>query len=320
MNNVRTLTMLTFVQLISCTLSVMTAKAGIYEEKAKQILNATDVKGGLIVHIGCGNGRLTAALRARDSYLVHGLDAKAKNVQEARDYLKLLGLYGKVSIDHLDGRQLPYIDNLVNLIVANNLTDGLVDEVMRVLAPNGVAYVKEDGGWKKKVKPWPKEIDEWTHYLYDASGNAVSRDQVVGPPRHLQWQAGPLWARHHDLMSSLSAMVSAGGRLFYIIDEGPRLSIYLPPKWMLVARDAFSGVLLWKQPITNWHTTLWRLKSGPPSCRGAWWPRETRSTSHQVSMNRLQRWTRPAAKCCVPTRRRAALKSFWLRTAFCMPW
>ncbi|MHC4543909.1 MAG: hypothetical protein ACYSYL_05195, partial [Planctomycetota bacterium] len=43
--------------------------------QAKQILNATGVKGGLIVHIGCGDGKLTAALRANGSYIVHGLGA-----------------------------------------------------------------------------------------------------------------------------------------------------------------------------------------------------------------------------------------------------
>ena len=32
-------------------------------EEARQILAATGVKGGLVVHIGCGDGRLTAALR-----------------------------------------------------------------------------------------------------------------------------------------------------------------------------------------------------------------------------------------------------------------
>ena len=30
-------------------------------------------------------------------------------------------------------------------------------------------------------KAWPKEIDEWTHYYYDAKGNAVSKDKQVGP-------------------------------------------------------------------------------------------------------------------------------------------
>ncbi|MCK4294095.1 MAG: hypothetical protein KAY65_12930, partial [Planctomycetes bacterium] len=39
-------------------------------ERARQILDATGVKGGLVVHIGCGDGKLTAALRANDSFIV----------------------------------------------------------------------------------------------------------------------------------------------------------------------------------------------------------------------------------------------------------
>ena len=58
-------------------------------------------------------------------------------------------------------------------------------------------------------------------------------------------------------------MVTAAGRIFSIMDEGPTASIYLPPKWFLTARDAFSGVLLWKVPIDQWHASLFPLKSGP---------------------------------------------------------
>ncbi|MCH8912775.1 MAG: FHA domain-containing protein, partial [Planctomycetes bacterium] len=42
-----------------------------------------------------------------------------------------------------------------------------------------------------------------------------------------------------------------------------RISIELPPKWTLIARDAFNGVVLWKQPIPTWQNHLWPLKSGP---------------------------------------------------------
>ncbi|MCY2987290.1 MAG: PQQ-binding-like beta-propeller repeat protein, partial [Planctomycetota bacterium] len=69
--------------------------------------------------------------------------------------------------------------------------------------------------------------------------------------------------RHHDRMSSVSAEVSAGGRVYYIIDEGSRISILMPSKWMLIARDAFNGTILWKRPIPEWNTHLWPLKSGP---------------------------------------------------------
>ncbi len=232
-------------------------------QSADEILSATGVTGGLIVQVGCGDGRLTAALRKSDACVVHGLDRDPENVAEARRYLQQIGLYGSVSVEHWPGRRLPYIDSTVNLVISENLGDLPSSEVLRVLAPRGVAYVKSSGRWAKTVKPWPKEIDEWTHYLHDPSNNAVAHDSVIQPPNRYQWVAGPRYSRQHDHMSSVSAVVSAGGLLFYIIDEATRASILTPPKWRLIARDAFNGKLLWKREIGLWHPQLWRLKSGP---------------------------------------------------------
>jgi predicted RNA methylase len=67
------------------------AESSIQENKAHKILNTTDVKGGMIVHLGCGDGKLTAALYANDSYLVHGLDEDVKDIDQARKYIESLG-------------------------------------------------------------------------------------------------------------------------------------------------------------------------------------------------------------------------------------
>jgi len=251
---------LTFIVALAVCLALSGgAAAADAKADARAILDATGVKGGLIVHVGCGAGRLTAALRANDSYLVHGLDTDAANVDKARKCAAAQKLYGVVAIDRFAGEHLPYIDNLVNLVVAADLGKVPVAEVMRVLRPNGVAYI----GGKKTVKPRPREIDEWTHYMHDAGGNAVAHDTVIGPPRRVQWVGSPRWARHHDHMSSVSAVVTAAGRVFTIFDEGSRASILLPPKWKLIARDAFNGTILWKRPIARWYTHMLRLKSGP---------------------------------------------------------
>ena len=190
------------------------------DEAAREILAATGVRGGLIVHLGSGDGKLTAALAAGKSYLVQGLDTDPAKVESAREHVRSLGLYGQVSVDRLCGRRLPYIDNLVNLIVAEDLGAVPEEEVMRVLCPNGVAYVGKDGEWTKSVKPRPEAIDEWTHYLHDASNNAVAHDTVVGPPRRMQWVGNPRYSRHHDRMSSVSAVVSAAGRLYLSTTSG----------------------------------------------------------------------------------------------------
>jgi len=229
-------------------------------EQAREILETTGVTGGFVVVVGCGDGGLAAGLRAGEGFLVQALDADAASVEAARRNIQALGLYGPVTVERFDGRSLPYVDNLARLLVAEDLGDIPADEILRVLAPLGVAYLKQHARWRKVVKPWPEEIDEWTHHLYDASNNAVAHDSVVGPLKGVQWTAGPLYSRSHEHDSSVSAVVSAGGRMIYILDEGPIgvADKRLPMKWSLYARDAFSGVFLWKIPLPDWGWTEWK--------------------------------------------------------------
>jgi len=242
-------------------------------DEAEAILERAGVQGGLVVHVGCGDGKLTAALYAGGGYLVHGLDADAENVERARDHIRSQGLYGEVTADTFDGKTLPYIDNLVNLLVVSSPASVDRDEIRRVLRPGGVALISgakgqgagtrneriEIGGttWTKTVKPWPDEMDEWTHWLHGPDNNAVSGDTRVDVSRNLQWIMPPPWARHHNLLPSVSAMVSARGRLYYIMDEGAISVRGLPDQWRLVARDAFNGLALWKRPIKNWGWRAW---------------------------------------------------------------
>ncbi|NSW58138.1 MAG: PQQ-binding-like beta-propeller repeat protein [Armatimonadetes bacterium] len=231
------------------------------EELAVRILNETGIRGGVIVHVGCGTGELTAALRAKESYIVQGLERDAAKVRAAREHIRDLGLYGPVSVDEWSGGRLPYAENLVNLIVVEATQPPEDAEMLRVLAPNGVAYIREGPTWRKLVKPWPAEIDEWTHFLHGADGNPVAEDTVVGPPKHYQWLNGPLWLRSHDTDSSVSSVVTAKGRLFYIVDEAP-ISLTgqhdLPDKWSLVALDAFNGMFLWRVRIEGWGWREWK--------------------------------------------------------------
>jgi len=232
----------------------------------RQILDATGTTGGLIVHLGCGDGQLTAALAqsAAQGCVVQGLERDAQKVEQARRHLRSLGIYGPVSVAGFEGPKLPYADNLVNLLLIERpelMADhGLTQaEIRRVLVPRGVAYLKQGTRGIKTVNPRPDAIDEWTHYLHDASNNAVAHDLLVGPPRRLQWTAGPPHMRSHEHIPGLYALVSSGGRIFYIVDEAPIASIRCTPRWRLAARDAFNGVLLWERPLEDWfpHIVNW---------------------------------------------------------------
>src|SRR6185436_8526052 len=103
----------------ACALPLLLAAPSLRAQasEAAEILRLSGVKGGMIVHLGCGDGRLTAALHPNDRYTVHGLEADSAQVPAAREYVRSRGLYGPVSIEHWRGATLPYVDHLINLLV-----------------------------------------------------------------------------------------------------------------------------------------------------------------------------------------------------------
>jgi outer membrane protein assembly factor BamB len=243
------------VTVMICLIWASCSPASPQKQPAQNILRNTGVKGGLVVHVGCGDGTLTAELCANERFVVHGLDTDAKRVTAARELLHQKGLMGRVSASRFDGKELPYADNLVRLLVAEKTYQVPDRELMRVLAPGGTAYIKNGSQWNKRVKPWPEDIDSWTHLLHGPDNNAVARDSVVGPPRRMQWKSAPAWCRSHEFISSFVSMVSDGGRIFFVFDEGLTgvTDPQVPERWTLIARDAFSGILLWKRPMKDWN-------------------------------------------------------------------
>jgi len=241
------------------------------------ILEGTATAGGVVVHLGCADGKFTAALYTGDALLVRGLDTDADDVAAAREHIDSVGLYGKVTAEQYDGENLPYGDNMINLVVFDAEDELVPAEIERVLVPGGsvvvpggrtlesqgLAKADDVGPWTRYTKPRPADIDEWTHFLYDASGNAVCKDKKIRYPRQTQWHAGPRFSRHHDTIASMVAMTSSEGRVFYIHDEGPISVVHRPAQWRLIARDAFNGKLLWKRDIATWMTHLYNFRAGP---------------------------------------------------------
>ncbi len=235
-----------------------------FRKKADLILEETGTRGGLIVHLGTGKGKLTTALHAGEGYVVHGLSNNPEDVQDALLRIRRKGLQGKVTVEYWDKDHLPYSDNLANLLVAGRGSGLSEEEMLRVLAPGGKVYITGEDRPEIHIKPALQGTDEWTHFLHGPDNNAVGRDSVTGPPRYLQWESGPRWMRSHEHLSSVSAMVTSGGRVFSIADEAPAAFILIEPRWNLVARDAYNGVLLWRKKIDPWEHHLRDFRSGPP--------------------------------------------------------
>jgi outer membrane protein assembly factor BamB len=231
----------------------------ILAQDVAELVRNSDIQGGIVVHLNCGDGRDTAAMRLNDSYIVHGLDVDAENVAAAKNNIQSTGLYGSVSVAQYNGRTLPYSDNIVNLFVTDLLSDVPKEEAMRVLAPLGVLIV----GGEKTVKPWPDNIDEWPQYLNNADNNAVAMDTVAGPPRHIQWVDSPTWCRSHMGIPTVASVVTGNGRLFTIEDASPPDNPFLPSEFRIVARDAFNGKQLWTRVIDQWESVTMYIKCQP---------------------------------------------------------
>ena len=222
-------------------------------------VRSSGIRGGVVVHLGCGDGRETASMLLGSSYLVHGLDTDGVDVAKARAYIRSKNLYGPVSVAKYDGKTLPYGDNIVNLIVADTLGNVSTEEAMRVLTPLGAMVV----GGKKTVKPWPNNIDDWPQYLNKADNNAVAKDSVAGPPRYIQWLDKPIWCRSHMGIPTVASLVSGNGRLLAIEDTAPPDNPFLPAAFRMVARDAFNGKELWARKITRWESVTMYIKCQP---------------------------------------------------------
>ena len=257
---------------MKCTITVLLVTSfavNVWANMAEEIIQQTGVKGGLVVVLGLEDSELVTSFSKEGSFVVQGLDTNADNVAKARETIRAEGRYGTVSANQFDGEDLPYADDLANLIVIRDTALApLEGEIRRVLAPRGIAVL--DG--RQIVKSVPMGIDDWTHYLYGPGNNAVSRDTAIGPVASLKWNCGPLWSRSHEFTSSVNILVSAGGRVFYVVDEGITsvTTPDIPERWVLIARDAFNGKTLWRIPLPEWRSRIgvkFALRAIPPTAR-----------------------------------------------------
>mgnify|MGYP006279050799 FL=1 len=234
-------------RLILLLAMVFLASASARAGKAKGTADRAGVTGGLVVFLGWEESGSLAALSAGDGFVVQGLHTDAARVSRAKRILADRGLAGPVTARVFDGRSLPYAERMVNLLVVNEPFQVAREEMKRVLVPGGV-LLEGGGRW---TKPWPQEIDDWSHYNHDAGHTGVTGDTRVGPPRRIKWSAPPLMTRHHFATSFITA-ISAGGRVFTVLDEkAKQVERHRPQEWCLIARDAFNGAPLWKFPLPD---------------------------------------------------------------------
>ncbi|MBN1458519.1 MAG: PQQ-binding-like beta-propeller repeat protein [Armatimonadetes bacterium] len=240
-------------------------------DRARQILDRTDVHEGYCLVLGIGTGRLAEELARQSDLRVIGLDPDAEKVETLRARLDAAGLYGRrIALLEGDVLSLPIAPYLASLIVSEDpAASGLggdgdfVQRVFRLLRPyGGVACLRlagearenlleeartaplENGAVREegtfvvltRVGALPGSGD-WTHQYGDVANTVCSTDQVVKPPLGLLWFGGP---SHVDVLPRHGhgpPEQVVGGRLFI---EGIDV---------MSARDVYTGRVLWRREL-----------------------------------------------------------------------
>ena len=171
----------------------------------------------------------------------------------------------------------------MNLVVAEDLGAVTMSEVTRVLCPGGVAYVKSARRLERRRSSRGRtEIDDWTHYLHDATQQRPWRSDdgrrpAAAPAMGRQDRAG---LAIHDHMASMQCDGLGGGPDLLRLRRGAHRSnrSNCRPTWSLTARDAFNGT------SSSGSGPLHQLVQRPLSVEewpragypGDWWPSDDR--------------------------------------------
>ncbi len=239
-------------KLLSCSVFAAFAfSVPLFGAESNPTNDAVLLNGGIIVTLDLNDATQLKDLASKPSLQVQALLEQDEAIAPLRKSIHQAAKYGQISVNPHNGSELPYIDNLVNLVICDQSTKIPRDEILRVLTPRGILYVKTDDGYERIVKPVPNGMDEWNQFLHNAANNGVSRDDV-GPPQRMRWHNTPETGRAKALMPSVTCMVTANGVLFTVEDRATPEDVHAPFDYHLVARDAFNGIELWKRPVKEW--------------------------------------------------------------------
>lgn len=120
--------------------------------RAARHASAAAPRGGAVLDVGCGPGRLVRLLaRRRPDLRVEGVDVTPQMVDHATRLLADAGLGGRTRVVRADAAGLPFADASFDVVTSTmsfhhwHPLAGSVHEVLRVLRPGGTAYLYDVG-------------------------------------------------------------------------------------------------------------------------------------------------------------------------------
>ena len=150
------------------------------EVRGERILAHSGIHGGLIVDVGCRDAGLTVSLAKASNVLAHGLVYDRDMLEEVRRRIRDAGAYGRVSAMLWEGPYLPYADGMVNLlVVTSGKGQGASEEIERVLAPGGVAYLCDEDDSLSDLGCEVSDAMVRTYLVLDAIGQVTGATLLI---------------------------------------------------------------------------------------------------------------------------------------------
>ena len=136
-------------------------------------------KGKYVLVVGCGVGITACYIAKGYGCRVVGVDILERMVERANERAKREGVEGRVEFRVADAQDLPFEDNLFDVVIGEWIT-GLLDdkqrgtnEYLRVVKPGGCVGLNE-GIWIKT--PPPTELVEYLSRIFGAKGEILTSD------------------------------------------------------------------------------------------------------------------------------------------------
>lgn len=216
-----------------------------YVLAAEEILLKSNLREGVCIDLGCGDGRLALELVRRSQLYVIGIDDDPLCVEVARQRLIAAGLYGTRASVHLgDPARTDCPRFVANLIVSSRQLGqkpgGLnEEEIRRLQRPYGGCTCLGKLGELQASRRGPLELaGQWTHQNANAANTLCSADQLVRGTLESSWYRDGILEIPDRHAQGPAPLFSQG----YLVVEGVH---------GICALDAYNGRTRWVYPIPD---------------------------------------------------------------------
>lgn len=244
----------------------------------EHVMDESRIDRGVCSILGFDDQAALKIVRSGD-FLIHVRDPDADTVAKVREVADKAGLgIDRVVVEQGGLGKLPYADNMVDLLLATQITDSdlaklSAEEVLRVLRPLGMAVVgkaSKDGSnefadklaaWASALgiesspastntlvvfrKPALEGVDQWSHWEHGPDNNPVSSDDVIKAPYMTQFMAEPFY------IGMPSITTAAGGRTFVATGHIAHHRREWDMVNQLIARNGYNGTVLWQRSLPD---------------------------------------------------------------------